>query len=391
MCVGAGNAVSKQSPIRRTRKIPDLTRLMLFVRAGGRCEFDGHNKYLLEHPLTLSEINLAEAAHIVAFSETGSRGETNPRPTDIHDIENLMLLCLDCHKLIDDRPERYSVATLKEYKRKHEERIHYVTGLSKDLKTTIMQLKAKINDQTVDIPVSHVIEAVAPRYPTDTRGFVIDLTGIQGNDGSYYKTAAQTIKSRLDLLYSPTMDVQQTNHISLFALGPIPILAYLGSRLSNKVPVDFYQRHRDTKNWIWKTEGAPAQYQFQLIRKGTDIKSVALLLSLSGKVHTEYLPAEIDEKFYVYEITFEDQEPNLDFLKQRQDLQNFETFYRASLARIMVEHGKLDSIHLFPAIPAPIAVVCGYELLPKVYPTLIVYDYDKSAGGFNFSIRINEP
>ena len=371
--------------------MPSLTKLILFVRAGGRCEFDGHNKYLLEHPLTMTDINLAEAAHIVAFKEGGPRGDTHPRPDDIHNVENLMLLCHDCHKLIDDHPEQYSVATLKEYKQKHEERVHYVTGLSKHLKTTIVQLKAKINDQMVDIPVSHVIEAVAPRYPTDKRGFVIDLTSIQGNDSSYYKTASQTIKSRLELLFSPTMDVEQTKHISLFALGPIPILAYLGSRLSNKVPVDFYQRHRDAKNWIWKTEGKPAEYEFQLIRKGTDTKSVALLLSLSGKVHREYLPDEIGEEFCLYEITLTGQQPNTDFLKQRQDLQNFESIYRLSLAQIMAEHGRLDSLHLFPAIPAPIAVVCGYELLPKVYPTVIIYDYDKSAGGFIYSIRINEP
>lgn len=382
---------SKRLPVKRVRKISDLTRLILFVRSGGRCEFDGHNKYLLEHPLTLSEINLAEAAHIVAFSENGPRGDSDSRPEDINNIENLMLLCHDCHKLIDDHPEKYSVTTLKEYKKKHEEQILLVTGLSKRLKTTIVQLKAKINDQTVDIPVSHILESVAPRYPSDTRGFVIDLTGIQGNDTAYYKTVTQTIKSRLDLLYSPGMEVEQTRHISLFALGPIPILVYLGSRLSNKVPVDFYQRHRDTQNWVWKNEGTPAEYLFRLIRKGTNAKSVALLISLSGTVHLEYLPDEIDKKFYLYEISLKNQQPNTDFLKQREDLQRFENTYRLALAKIMADHGNLDSLHLFPAIPAPIAVVCGYELLPKVYPTLIVYDYDKSEGGFNFSMRINEP
>ena len=380
-----------QSPIRRVRKIPDLTRLILFVRAGGRCEFNGHNQYLLEHPLTLSEINLAEAAHIVAFSENGPRGETQPRPEDIHDIENLMLLCHNCHKLIDDHPEHYSVATLKEYKRSHEVRIHHVTGLGPDLRTTIVQLKANIRDQTVAIPVAQVTEAVAPMYPSDAHGFVIDLTGIKGSDEAYYLTATQTIKSKLDWIYSPGMDVERTRHISLFALAPIPVLVYLGSRLSNKVPIDLYQRHRDTQNWVWKSEGEPVAYEFRLVKEGTDKKSVALLLSLSGQIHLEHLPDLIDESFSVYEITLKDKEPNTDFLRLKQDLQSFEAIYRAALANIMANHGKLDFLHLFPAVPAPIAILCGYELLPKVYPTLIVYDYDKSEGGFNFSIRINEP
>jgi len=53
------------------RGIGDLSRLPLFVRAGGRCEFDGCNKYLLAHPLTLTPGNFAQMAHIVAFREQG--------------------------------------------------------------------------------------------------------------------------------------------------------------------------------------------------------------------------------------------------------------------------------------------------------------------------------
>jgi hypothetical protein len=334
---------------------------------------------------------LAEMAHIVAFNEDGPRGDTDPRPEDINNVDNLMLLCPDCHKLIDKKSDEYSVATLKAHKKSHEEQIYYVTGLSTRLRTTIVQLKTKINDQIVDIPVSHVLEAVAPRYPTDTKGFVIDLTGIEGRDLAYYQTAMQTIKSKIELLYQPGMEVEQTRHISLFAIANIPLLAYFGNRLSNKVPVDFYQRHRDSKNWVWKTDGQLAEYKFELIRPGTDKKSVALIISLTGKVHIEHLPSEIDEKYYLYEITLQNQVPNPDFLKQRDDLEKFASIYRLSLATIMSDHGKVDALHLFPAIPAPIAVVCGYELLPKVYPTIVVHDYDKSEGGFKFSIRINEP
>jgi hypothetical protein len=27
------------------------------------------------------------------------------------------------------------------------------------------------------------------------------------------------------------------------------------TRLSNKIPTDLFQRHRDTENWTWKTHG----------------------------------------------------------------------------------------------------------------------------------------
>ena len=47
------------------------------------------------------------------------------------------------------------------------------------------------------------------------------------------------------------------------------------------------------------------------------------------------------------------------------------------------------SIHLFPAVPAPVAVFCGREILPKVDPKLVVYDFDKRQGGFTPIIEVN--
>jgi len=134
-----------------SRKIPELTRLVLFVRAGGRCEFDGCNKYLLRHNLTKLQGNFAQIAHIVAFSPEGPHGTRTMSPDKLNDPANLMLLCPECHKLIDDRPERYTVKTLKEYKRRHEKRISQLTDAKPDYQTTVVMLKANIGAQAVDI------------------------------------------------------------------------------------------------------------------------------------------------------------------------------------------------------------------------------------------------
>ena len=94
----AGTATKPTSPVVEvTRRIPQITRLLLFVRAGGRCQFDGCNKFLLEHPLTVAEGNFAQVAHVVAFSRQGPRGARS-RPARINDVGNLMLLCPQCHK-----------------------------------------------------------------------------------------------------------------------------------------------------------------------------------------------------------------------------------------------------------------------------------------------------
>lgn len=372
------------------RKIHEKARLQLFVRAGGRCEFDGCNQYLMEHHLTKTQGNFGQMAHIVAFSKNGPRGASDRRPADINDAANLMLLCHQCHQEIDDHPGQYSIATLRRYKDSHEQRIFHVTGLGPDLKTTIVQLKANIGDQMVDIPAAQVTEAIAPHFPVDARGHIIDLTGISSHGEAFTLAATDTIKQNLVRLYAPGMDVDHTRHISLFALAPMPLLVYLGSQLSNKIPVDFYQRHRDTGNWAWKTKGTPAAYDFRCLRTGTDPSKVAMLLSLSGVIHLANLPSDIDDRFSVYEITLDGQIPNPNYLRLKQDLVYFQSIYQSCLRMIGKDHNPLSVLHLFPAVPAPVAIACGYELLPKADPALYVYDYDKAKDGFTLAIRINE-
>lgn len=379
------------SPVSRvlSRRISPLTRLLLFVRAGGRCEFDGHNKYLLRHSLTLTEGNFAQMAHIVAFSPQGPRGTKRRSAKDLNSVGNFMLLCPECHKLIDTLPSQYTVKTLRSFKQRHEDRIYRLTSTRPDYQTRVVILKSMIGAQAVDISPGEIQEAIAPRYP-DPEPLLIDLTTIpDGDDSAFWENAKRAIAQSCARLYAARMDGPPLRHVSLFALAPIPLLVYLGSQLSSKIPVEFYQRHRDKENWTWKTTGEPASYRVKILRTGTDRSRVALLLALSGAIPSDILPTEIDSRFTVYQITLAKGTPNTGFLRLRQDLSAFQQSYREVLTTIVKEHGLVHEVHLFPAVPAPVAVVCGREPLPKVHPALIIYDYNKNRNGFNPTIRIN--
>ena len=169
----------------------------------------------------------------------------------------------------------------------------------------------------------------------------------------------------------------------------MPLLIFLGTQLTNKVPLDLYQRHRDTETWNWKKSSQTTQYRFRTIQMGTHRKHAALLLCLSGCGPRENLPAEIDSSFFVYELTLKGKSPSPTFLRTRADLDNFRVAYQSALAEIAKTQGTLKELHLFPAVPAPIAVLCGRELLPKIHPALRVHDYDKSKGGFGYQLTVN--
>jgi len=374
------------SPVVATRSVTPLNRLLLFVRAGGRCEFDGCNKDVMRHPVTLTEGNFAQVAHVVAFRRAGPRGDES-RPEDINDIRNLMLLCPQCHKLIDDHPDKYSRRPLEQYKSQHERRIRYVTALGPDRKTLVIVVNARIGGHVVQVPHAQIIEATAPRYPSSSDPMEIDLSAFADTSPGFFETAKHEISERMKRFFEPGGDGNRAQHVSVFALAPIPLLIYLGAQLSNKVPSEVYQRHRDTENWTWKRTGKPVSYAVRR-RKNGHRQKVALVLSLSGTVPMQALPKAVRERSTIYEITLRGQHPAPTFLRVRQDVDRFRIAYQEAIGMILKSHGLVASIDLFPAVPAPIAVLCGRELLPKVHPRLRVYDYDRSTRGFTFKLEV---
>lgn len=167
-------------------------------------------------------------------------------------------------------------------------------------------------------------------------------------------------------------------------------MVYLGYRLGNTVPADLYRHHRDTDDWVWQTNHNSLQFAYRCIQEGTDPTAVALLLSISGKVLLNSLPSTITGRFFVYEIAPVSVNPSTNCLKTTQELESFKRIYEEFRRMIFHEHPALKTIHLFPAVPSPVAVLCGRELMLKVDPSLAVYDYNKRSGGFNLVLEVNK-
>ena len=370
-----------------SRRIPEWTRILLCTRAGGRCEFDGCQRYLFKHHVTFTEGNFAEFAHMVAFSEQGPRGARS-RPGEIHAVDNLMLLCPICHKLIDDNPDKYTLETLRIYKKSHENQIHHLTSLRPEMKTSYLLVRSRVRNQTVEIPFDHVLEALSPRHPVSQAGYEIDLTGIPHGQ-SFTAAACEAIEHHLKSYFSPNGEVARAKHISLFALAPIPILMFLGNKLGNKVPLDLFQRHRDTEKWRWKDSHTAVDYSFRQIRTGSESSKVALLLPLSGTITLEQLPTDVGPEYNLYEIAPMNTPADPTLIRSRADLENFRLTYQQAIAALVRAHPTAGEIAILPAVPAPIAVLCGRELLPRIHPALRVYDHDKDRG-YHFDLTLNQ-
>ncbi len=71
---------------------------------------------------------IGDEAHIIAKEPTGPRGDSDLSSDDRDKYDNLILLCKNHHKLIDDQPHTYTTEKIKEMKRKHIERIRSNPG-----------------------------------------------------------------------------------------------------------------------------------------------------------------------------------------------------------------------------------------------------------------------
>ncbi len=377
------NQKSKPEITRDT--IPTHTRLKLWVKSAGRCEFNGCNEPVWRNNLTLSDGNFADVVHIIAASEDGPRGNEESANQQIK-YSNLMLMCKRCHKEIDDNPETYSAKTLSKWKWKHEDRIQIQTSYPEDInKSTVLLFSVNIGDRIVPINPEVYRNAMFPQFPADEKGIRIAKNDFDGHsDSEYWQAFAGDIQRKINRSFDEGIDEEKIKHLSVFAIGPMPLLMYLGKCIGDTVSVGLYQSHRNindtNQTWSWpeNEQDRETLYITNSIRVNENHTNIAIVLSLSGKIRSERYEKFTSENFSVYEITIEDPSPH--FLKSRKQLEGFSRKYRQLLNDIQATHGDFCKVYIIPAVPAPIAVECGRVLLPKSDPEVFACEYDEQNG-----------
>jgi hypothetical protein len=368
--------------------VPPKTALEVWLRAGGRCEYRGCNIPLWKDELTLAKMNRAYLAHIIADSPGGPRGDPILSPKLKADPANIMLLCDTHHRLVDKGDVNgHTVELLLELKREHEDRIERQTAIQTERRTEILLFGTKIKDRSGQVNYDEAREAVLPeRYPMSESGIRIDLAtlDLNENDPEYWplvgKQVERVLARHLGQGLGPTG--KPINHLSVFALAPIPALMSFGKILGDTIPADVYQRHRTAKHWSWRPLEDEGFNYTLLIPDPAEHKSsvVAVNLSLSGIIHPTEIERAMKNRAPMYTITIS--QPRRDFLQSKEQLELFRSEWFKLIAQVRSDFGEDCIIHLFPAIPVAIAVEIGRSLLPKSDPTMIVYDQDKEHGGF---------
>ncbi len=94
---------------------------MLWGRSGNRCAMpDCRIELVMDMTETDDESLIGEECHIIAQKPDGPRGDESYPFEKIDKYENLVLLCRNHHKIIDDNPLNYPIDKLQSLKHEHE-------------------------------------------------------------------------------------------------------------------------------------------------------------------------------------------------------------------------------------------------------------------------------
>lgn len=370
--------------------IPERVKTRLWGKAAGRCEYDGCNTPLWLDLVTKFEFNTSYIAHIIADSPNGPRGHPKFSKELSADILNLMLLCDAHHRLVDKEDvEGHPVERLRAMKIAHERRIEIQSGLSEQKHSHIVLYGANIGEFSSPVSYANACVAMIPDwYPADTNPIALGMANSSFEDSSeeFWQIESAHLKKMVLERIRPQIAQGRLEHLSVFALAPQPLLILFGGLLSDIQAVEVYQLHREPPGWRW--QDANNDLEFLITEPSAVIGPPALAISLSATITNDRITPILGSEVSIWRM--EIAEPSNDFLKSKDQTRRFREVARQLLNQIKAIHGEGETLHVFPAMPAALAVDFGRVLSPKADLPLAVYDQNRSLGGFNFALALNQ-
>ncbi len=367
-------------------RIPDKMILELWVKAAGRCQYTGCNKFLLTDFLTQKRLKSGYIAHIIADSPDGPRGDEVLSPKLAKDIANLMLLCDPCHKRIDvEDVIGHPVDRLTLMKREHEDRMSLVSGIAQEMKTEVLLYGARVGVQHPQLSITRAAHAILPqKYPQSQHGINLSMQHASFNDKEplFWQVEEENLTRQFDREVRPRLTDHSIGHLSVFGFAPQPLLIRLGTLLSDIPAVDVYQLHREPQDWCWQDHPEGFSYVVKTPDKTEGVP--ALVFALSADIAPERIHSVLGPACNLWFVTIDS--PNNDFLKSSLQLRMFREIVRGVMNQIKSNHGNAECIHVFPAMPVATAIEFGRVWMPKADLPLKIYD--ENAGGFKPTLDI---
>ena len=368
--------------------IPDKIKFILWGKSAGRCQYCNHPIYLDD--FTQAEFNSSYIAHIVADQPNGPRGHATESERLKADISNLMLLCDVHHRLIDrEDVTGHSVDRLRKMKAEHEDRVSTLTE-QPSRKSHIVLYGARIAQNDSPLSWSHAHTAIIPkRYPADRKAIEMGFqnSSFADHEPAFWAAERTNLNRNFERLVKRPITDGHIEHLSVCAIAPQPLLIELGRLISDLRHADIYQLQREPTTWRWVSDDDGIEFKLSPPPHEKK-KNVALNVSLSANVDNTRIHDVLGDDTSVWMLTIE--QPNNNFLKSPKTLAKFRVAARTALNAIKTEHGQDTVLNVFPAMPVATAVEFGRVWQPKADMKMVIYDQNRTKGGFIETLTIED-
>jgi hypothetical protein len=359
-------ANSEKQVKEKSRAIPNNTNLALWAKSAGRCQICG--KKLYENDKFGIEVNISQKAHIFAFSGKGPRYSDDA--LDVHSIDNLMLLCYEDHHTIDNNPEQFPADVLQKVKADFERKVESVIDTVRKKSSVIYYASSISEFDSSPKTKSELNRALLDaNLFSDSNYFPIEIDNqYVSQDEQYFQTLMKALEKKIDRIIS---SLEEAEVVSVFAIGPQPILMYLGYLLNDETDIRVFQKFRgEESGWSWLAEQQSNTFRVDRLfdydsRNSAEVSEVNLIISVSAEIAATRIHAvkSNDIPTYVLRSAYQ----GLDAIKSEKDANDFINAFRGeAIEQIRQDFPEVSIINLFPAMPVSLPIRIGMNYLKNV-------------------------
>ena len=363
--------------------------------AGWRCQFSGCGRDLKSHGATGVRGRFSYFAHIVAASAGGPRGDRINSKLLASELSNFMLLCDECHRLIDKvNPAKYTVEVLRKMREDSIDEVRRLLGNLKYKSAEVIAIIGNIAGQPPQFSIDDAQEALWTSKLRTSNGKP-DWYFNQGgqhhdvHSPGYWLSLFQTMKTDLPrlqaLLNGTSQGGQPRQRLAVFPLHSTSVLLLAGRVLGDMAGTHLFQPHRNKPDqgtrWAWPESDAlprPSLGKFrfeELAPHSVGQKEACLVVALTSDVTATRMPPTCAANGQLGLPTLRILGPTFDkdCIQQPEDVQLLGIVVDAAVRRLHDEWG-VTKVNIFVSAPTTAAIVVGQKMQARHQATYICHE-----------------
>ncbi|MFM0619774.1 SAVED domain-containing protein [Paraburkholderia nemoris] len=370
----------------------------LYYLAGWRCQFTGCGRNLRHHAATGRRGRFSYFAHIVAASADGPRGDSKQSTALASDPSNFMLLCDECHRVIDKvNPARYTVEVLRKMREDSIAEVRRLLDTLQHKQSEVIAIVGNIAGQPAQFSIDDAHEALwgAGLRSDDAKPARYFYPGGQHHDvhsAAYWASLFQQMKLDLPMLQTllnGTRAGAARPRLSVFPMHSTSVLLLAGRLLGDTEGTYLFQPHRNKvgpgTRWAWPTTHAmPAldKFKAEVVRPDAgDQDAATLIVALTSDIDAARLPADCAHGGELLLPTLRITGPTFDkdCMQQPEDLQLVGLAVDAAMRKLQDEW-RVQKVYLFVSAPASAVVVVGQKMQARHHAAYICHEAQSGPG-----------